>query len=44
MSNLRNSVRLLGNLGQDPDVRELKSGKKMAKFSMSNSETYRNDD
>ncbi|MBX7205759.1 MAG: single-stranded DNA-binding protein [Bacteroidia bacterium] len=42
MNNLRNSVRLLGHIGQNPDVKELKGGKKMAKFSLATSETYRN--
>ena len=39
---LRNKVQLIGNLGNDPEVKTLESGKKMAKFSVATSETYRN--
>jgi single-strand DNA-binding protein len=43
MNNLRNSVRLIGRLGQNPDVKKLNSGKAMAKCSIATSEVYRND-
>jgi single-strand DNA-binding protein len=43
MNNLRNSVRLIGNLGQNPDVKELTGGKKLAKFSIATSETYKDE-
>lgn len=43
MSNLKNSVRLIGHLGQNPDVKELNSGKKLAKFSLATNESYRNE-
>lgn len=43
MSTLRNSVLLIGNIGQDPDVKELTGGKKVAKFSIATSETYTNE-
>jgi single-strand DNA-binding protein len=39
---LKNKVQLIGNLGNDPEVKTLESGKKMAKFSVATSETYRN--
>lgn len=39
---IRNIVFLIGNLGQDPEVRRLESGKSVAKFSMATSETYKN--
>ena len=42
MNNLRNKVQLIGNLGQNPEVKELNGGKKVAKFSLSTNETYRN--
>ncbi len=42
MNNLKNRVNLIGNLGMDPQVRETSNGKKMAKFTMATSETYRN--
>jgi single-strand DNA-binding protein len=44
MSNLRNNVRLIGNLGMNPDVKELNGGKKLAKFSIATSETYKGED
>ncbi|MFN8300783.1 MAG: single-stranded DNA-binding protein [Chitinophagales bacterium] len=43
MSNLRNSVRLIGNLGAAPEIKTVGNDKKMAKFSMATNETYRND-
>ena len=44
MNNLRNNVRLIGNLGMNPDVKELNGGKKLAKFSIATSETYKGED
>jgi single-strand DNA-binding protein len=38
---LKNKVQLIGNLGNNPEIRTLESGKKMARFSMATSETYR---
>lgn len=43
MSNLRNSVRLIGHLGQNPDVKELSSGKKLTRFSLATNESYKNE-
>ncbi|SHE95143.1 single-strand binding protein [Mariniphaga anaerophila] len=40
MNVLRNSVRLIGNLGDVPKVRKLDSGKKVANFSIATSEVY----
>jgi len=42
MKNLRNSVQLIGRLGQDPEVRDLTSGKKMTTFSLATSDFYKN--
>ncbi len=42
MTSLSNSVHLIGNLGQDPEVRELDNGRMMARFSLATSDTYRN--
>ena len=39
---LKNKVQLIGNLGQNPEIRTLDGGKKMAKFSIATSEAYRN--
>ncbi|MBE0424848.1 MAG: single-stranded DNA-binding protein [Lutibacter sp.] len=42
MSTLRNKVQLIGNLGNDPEIITLESGKKLAKFSLATNETYKN--
>ena len=42
MKNLRNRVQLIGNLGKDPEIRNLENGKTVANFPMATSETYRN--
>jgi single-strand DNA-binding protein len=44
MSSLRNQVQLIGNLGKDPEVRELDSGRKAANFTLATNETYRTKD
>lgn len=41
MSTLRNSVRLIGHLGGNPEVREIANGKKVARFSLATNETYK---
>lgn len=41
MNALRNSVRLIGNLGDDPKIKKLESGKKVANFTVATNETYR---
>ncbi|RMA66162.1 single-stranded DNA-binding protein [Ulvibacter antarcticus] len=42
MSTLRNKVQLIGNLGNDPEIVTLESGKKLAKFSIATNESYKN--
>ena len=42
MNALKNKVQLIGNLGNNPEVKTLETGKKMAKFSIATNETYRN--
>jgi len=37
-----NKAILLGNLGKDPEVRHLESGRAVANFSLATSETYKN--
>ncbi|MFW6249355.1 MAG: single-stranded DNA-binding protein [Bacteroidota bacterium] len=44
MNNLKNRVQLIGNLGNDPEVKSLSSGKKVAKFSLATTEHYKNGD
>ncbi|RIH62909.1 single-stranded DNA-binding protein [Mariniphaga sediminis] len=40
MNALRNSVRLIGHLGDNPKVRKLDSGKTVANFSIATNEIY----
>lgn len=42
MTSLKNSVQLIGRLGNEPEVRNFDSGKKMATFSLATNETYYN--
>ena len=42
MAGSLNKVILIGNLGADPEVREMPDGTKMAKFSIATSERYTN--
>lgn len=41
MNTLRNSVRLVGNLGADPVVKEIAKGRKVANFSLATNESYK---
>ncbi|MCW8896672.1 MAG: single-stranded DNA-binding protein [Flavobacteriales bacterium] len=42
MNNLRNKVQLIGNLGNAPEIINLESGKKLAKFAIATNESYKN--
>ncbi|OIQ36461.1 MAG: single-stranded DNA-binding protein [Bacteroidetes bacterium MedPE-SWsnd-G1] len=42
MNTLRNKVQLIGNLGNNPEIITMDSGKKLAKFSIATNETYKN--
>ena len=42
MNTLRNKVQLIGNLGNNPEIITLDSGKKLAKFSIATNENYKN--
>ena len=42
MNALKNRVQLIGNLGNNPEVITLESGKKLAKFAIATNETYKN--
>jgi len=42
MSTLKNKVQLIGNVGQDPEIIELESGKKVTRFSLATNENYKN--
>jgi single-strand DNA-binding protein len=41
MNNLRNRVQLIGNLGQDPEMKTLESGKHIARFTMATTDEYK---
>jgi single-strand DNA-binding protein len=41
MSGLKNNVQLIGNLGNNPDIKSLENGKKIAKFSIAVNESYK---
>ncbi len=43
MSNLKNSVRLMGNLGAAPEVKVVANDKKVARFSLATNEVHKND-
>ena len=42
MNALRNKVQLIGNLGMNPEVKELSNGSKFAKVSLATNESYKN--
>ncbi|GAB5563502.1 MAG: single-stranded DNA-binding protein [Winogradskyella sp.] len=42
MNALKNKVQLIGNLGNDPEIINLESGKTLAKFSLATNESYKN--
>jgi len=42
MNSLRNKVQLIGNLGNDPEIIILESGKTLAKFAIATNESYKN--
>jgi single-strand DNA-binding protein len=42
MSTIKNHVQLIGNVGQDPSITNLESGKKVARFSLATNENYKN--
>ncbi|MCM4157583.1 single-stranded DNA-binding protein [Gramella sp. AN32] len=43
MSTLKNHVQLIGNVGQEPSITNLESGKKVARFSLATNEYYKNE-
>lgn len=40
MNTLRNSVKLIGRIGQDPEIRNLEKDNKVATFSLATGESY----
>jgi len=41
MKTLANSVRLIGNLGMDPEIKTMEDGKKLSKMSIATSQVYK---
>lgn len=44
MNALRNRVQLIGHLGQDPELKTIDSGKKVARFTLATDDGYKNSD
>lgn len=44
MNSLKNRVTLIGNLGQDPEVKTTESGKKVTNFTLATNDGYKNAD
>lgn len=42
MSTIKNHVQLIGNVGQEPTITNLESGKKVARFSLATNEFFKN--
>ena len=43
MYSLKNKVNLIGNLGKDVEIKETKTGKKLARFSVATNDSYSKD-
>jgi single-strand DNA-binding protein len=41
MSTLKNNVQLIGNVGQEPTITQLESGKKVARITLATNENYK---
>jgi single-strand DNA-binding protein len=44
MNTLKNRVTLIGNLGQDPEVKTIETGKKVTHFTLATDDGYKNSD
>jgi single-strand DNA-binding protein len=44
MNTLKNKVQLIGNLGQDPEIKKFDSGKTCARLSLATTESFRNNE
>jgi single-strand DNA-binding protein len=42
MNGLKNSVRLIGHIGANPETKEFEGGKKVSRFTLATNETYKN--
>lgn len=43
MNAMKNRVQLIGNVGNDPEIKNLEGGKKVANFTIATNDSYRND-
>lgn len=43
MSTLKNKVQLIGHVGNDPEIKTLDGGRKLAKMNVATNESYKND-
>jgi single-strand DNA-binding protein len=43
MSTLRNKVQLIGNVGNDPEIKSFDGGKKLAKLAIATNESFKNE-
>jgi single-strand DNA-binding protein len=43
MNTLRNTVQLIGNVGNDPEIKNFDGGKKLVNFTLATNESYKND-
>jgi single-strand DNA-binding protein len=43
MNAMKNRVQLIGNVGQDPEIRTFENGRKVAHLNIATNESYRND-
>lgn len=44
MNSLKNRVTLIGNLGQDPEIKTTETGKKVTNFTLATDDGYKNSD
>jgi len=43
MNTMRNKVQLIGNVGNDPEIKTFDGGKKVVNFTLATNESYKND-
>ncbi|MFH6997772.1 single-stranded DNA-binding protein [Flavobacterium sp. FlaQc-57] len=43
MNAMKNRVQLIGNVGQDPEIKTLENGKKLAHLTIATNDSYKND-
>jgi len=43
MNAMKNTVQLIGNVGNDPEIKNLEGGKKVANFTIATNDSYKNE-